>query len=140
VVRGGSCVERGSFCGEGLEIRSVQAPCEIICIFNEGIAKPDFPLIPTPSTQSLKICFLAAHAHIYSKPYTRPQRLRAICSTFLSLAFSKREKNEPRFSEGFVRKGGYSNGEPSSVLLHMGQWHWRSIDSSASQPVESEMK
>ncbi len=30
---GGGCVERGSFCREGLEIRSVQARCEIICIF-----------------------------------------------------------------------------------------------------------
>lgn len=29
----GSCVERYSFCGEGLEIKLVQARCEIICIF-----------------------------------------------------------------------------------------------------------
>ncbi len=83
----------GGLCREGLEISLAQARCEIICIFGEGIAKHDFPPIPTPSTQSLEMCFPAAHAHIYSKPYTRPQRLRAICNIYLSLAFSKREKN-----------------------------------------------
>jgi len=94
----------------------VQARCEIICIFGEEIAKRDFPLIPTPSTQSLKMCFPAAMHISTVKPYTRPQRLRAICNTFF-LPSPKERKNEPRFSEGFVRKGGYSNGERISVLL-----------------------